>query len=429
MLGYLGATTGFVIYRMGNAVAYGMAALFALIGYVGLGICSSYTSASEWLFFFTLVFLIIAAVSSGIAIVAAICTPVENFTRRGSILMIILMMGYFLIGYMFEYSIRWGLFPKTRSSWYFSIFGICVALVYGLCAGLIQETRSRFQDAVISIDQMGSFIFILVELALVSCLYFFFLRYHWYVWTFVAFCIVFLINFILVGVMITMSASKVEDIEIRGSGLGESDMGIRRELDDYIFTPKLYCMLFASLCLVGVTSVFLYRFDTFLVFVKARGANLYTYYGTIVITQVLAAILVGLISYFTRNSINEYLFPVIGAILAIIGLVLYIISYYSTNLTFAGTILISIAGGIGWVMFPLIAYDDAGPQPFGVILCLTFLANYWGMCTFGFTFFILFENLVKPVIPVLIIYIIGCVGAIIGSVAALTMDDKEMKYY
>ena len=208
LLGYLGATTGFIIYRMGNTVAYISSALFALIGYIGLAICSTYNYPSEWLFFFTIIFLIIAAVSAGIAIVAAICTPVENFTRRGSILMIVLLIGYFLIGYMFEYSIRFGFFSKTRNCWYFSLFGLAIAVIYALCAGLIRETRQRFQDAVISVDQLGSLIFIFVELVFIIIVYFTFLRNHSFRWTILAFVITFIINFILVGVMIGMSDNK-----------------------------------------------------------------------------------------------------------------------------------------------------------------------------------------------------------------------------
>mmetsp|Transcript_28138 Transcript_28138/g.24871 ORF Transcript_28138/g.24871 Transcript_28138/m.24871 type:complete len:173 (+) Transcript_28138:17-535(+) len=115
LLGLLGSTTGFIIYRVGNTLSYLNAALFALIGYVGLAVCSSFTYSSEWIFFFTLIFLVITGISAGIAIVAATCTPVENFTRRGAIIMIILLIGYFLIGYMFEFSLRNGMFPKTKN--------------------------------------------------------------------------------------------------------------------------------------------------------------------------------------------------------------------------------------------------------------------------------------------------------------------------
>jgi hypothetical protein len=199
----------------------------------------------------------------------------------------------------------------------------------------------------------------------------------------------FLVNFVLVGVMIVMSDNDVEDVDVRGSGLSEFDKGVRRDLDTYIFRPKLYCMLFASLCLVGTTSAFLYRVPEILTESNHSGANWHTYYTTIILTQTLSAIIFGLGSYFTRNSINEYSFGIIGALIAIFGFLLFIISEYTTDLSFIGTILVSIASGIGWIIFPLIAYDDAGPQPFGPILSMTFLANYWGMCTFGFIFLLL----------------------------------------
>lgn len=208
LLGVFGSTTGFIIYRMGNTVAYITAAIFALIGYVGLAICATYESPGGWLFFFTMLFLVVAGISAGIAIVAAICTPVENFTRRGSILMIVLLIGYFLFGYMFEISLRRGFFKTTKNSWYFGVFGVALAVIYFLCAFLIRETRHRFQDAVISLDQIGSFIFILVELVFFVILYFVFLKSHSYKLTAVLFIVLFILNFILVGVMIALSSKE-----------------------------------------------------------------------------------------------------------------------------------------------------------------------------------------------------------------------------
>lgn len=422
LLGYLGSTTGFVIYKMGNTISYFMAAAFAIFGYIGLGICSSFSDPSEWLFFFTLIFLILAAIGSGIAIVAAICTNVENFTRRGSILMIILMIGYFLIGYMFEYSIRYGLFGTTRSKYYFPCYGVFVAIVYALCAGLIQENRARFQDALIAIDQLGSLIYILVLTVFVIVLYFLFLRERWFTATFISFIVIFLINFILAGVLIGMSGSQVDDFDVRGSGLSEGEQGIRQLLDIYIFKPKLYCMLLASLCLVGVTSIMLYRIPEILTASGKYGSDLHSYYITIILTQTLSAIVLGLASYFSRNSLNEYSFGIFGALLAIVGIVLFIVTEIYSNISFIGIIFISIASGIGWVIFPLIVYDDAGPQPFGPLLSLNFLANYWGMCIFGFIFMVIMEN-GKQLVLIYVIYIIGCLVTITASLACMSLDD------
>mmetsp|Transcript_28138 Transcript_28138/g.24870 ORF Transcript_28138/g.24870 Transcript_28138/m.24870 type:complete len:277 (+) Transcript_28138:647-1477(+) len=272
---------------------------------------------------------------------------------------------------------------------------------------------------------MGSLIYIMVELVLIVVLYLLFLRNHWFGWTFFAFCITFLINFILVGAMIAMSSGQVDDIEIRSSGLGESDQGIRKDLDTYIYNPKLYSMLFASLCLVGVTSVFLFRHALIL---KEGGIahDLYKVYAMVIFTQSITAIITGLLSYFTRTSINEYLFAILGALLALIGIALFLLAEFAINLTYVGLILISIGSGIGWVMFPLIAYDDAGPQPFGVLLSLIFLANFWGMCTFGILFFVITENVIKPLIPIYVFFILGLIGSMVSSGISLFLDDQEI---
>lgn len=204
LLGYLGATPGFMIHYQGNAISYGCAALLALVGYIGLGVCASWTNPSEWLFFFTLVFLVIAAMSSAIAIVAAVCTPVENFTRKGSILLIILLIGYFLIGYMFEESLRWSVFYWAKSQYYYPLFGVFLAVVYAICAGLVQEVAfdKRYEGSFASVDQLGSLIFILVELAVIITLYFLYLRNHWYGATLITIGCAILLNFILAFAMI-----------------------------------------------------------------------------------------------------------------------------------------------------------------------------------------------------------------------------------
>lgn len=187
-------------------------------------------------------------------------------------------------------------------------------------------------------------------------------------------------------------------------------------------------MLFASLCLVGVTSVFLFRFDVLLKEEDDGDTNLYSYYRTIILVQTLSAIIVGLLSYFTRTSVNEYIWAIIGAIIAIIGVILYLVSKDSSNVTYAGTILVAIGSGIGWVMFPLIAYDDAGPQPFGVILSLIFLFNFWGMTFFGGIFFLLTEYS-KPLMPFFFVFIVGLIASIISSAISLFLDDEQIKRY
>jgi hypothetical protein len=268
-------------------------------------------------------------------------------------------------------------------------------------------------------------VYILVLTVFVICLYIFFLRQKWFVATFISFIIIFLVNFVLVGVMIVISDNDEENVDVRGSGSGlsEFEKGTIRDLDTYIYRPKPYCMFFASLCLVGTTSVFLYRVPEILTESIHSGVNWHAYYTTIILTQTLSAIIFGLASYFTRRTVNEYYFGIIGALIAIFGFLLFIISEYATNLSFIGTILISIASGIGWVIFPLIAYDDAGPKPFGPVLSMILLANYWGMFIFRFIFVYLMENFTKSLILIYVIYIIGCVGTIFACLVGRSIDD------
>ena len=210
LLGVLGSLPGFVVHYWGNALCYVFAAVLSLIGYLGLAFCSTYTQPSEWLFFFTLLFLLIAGISSAIAIVAAVCTPVENFTRRGSILLIILLVGYLLMGYMFEESLRKGVFPTVRNSYYFTFFGIFVAVVYAISAALVREVDfdTVYDGEFASVDQIGTLIYIFVELLLIIALYIFYLKFAWYGVTAIIFGSVFLLNFILVGIMSVLATSR-----------------------------------------------------------------------------------------------------------------------------------------------------------------------------------------------------------------------------
>lgn len=223
-----------------------------------------------------------------------------------------------------------------------------------------------------------------------------------------------------------MANAKVSDSEILNSNPNASDERVViREVDDYIFTPKLYCMLFGSLCLVGVTSVFIYNLDKIIFSTKTITTGLGTYYSTIVLAQSISALVFGLISYFLRNSVNEYIIMILGGVIALIGLLLTLFAYlFEAKLLFFGVLLISIASGIAWVMPSLIAYDDAGSQPFGIVFSFILLANWWGMCTFGFTLKFFGMQIAKPFVPTMVAFIVGAVGSIIGNIAALTMDDK-----
>jgi len=149
------------------------------------------------------------------------------------------------------------------------------------------------------------------------------------------------------------------------------------------------------------------------------------YHADLVLTQVLAAIISGLISYFLRKSVNEYIIGILGALIGGIGFLLCILANsFEPRLFCIAVFMVAIASGIWWVMAALIVYDDAGPGPFCVLLSMVYLAAYWGMTTFGFIFESLTHNLDDPFIGIFVTFIVGSVAAIVACVVALSMDEK-----
>jgi hypothetical protein len=181
----------------------------AFIGYGGLGLCSMAKETTWWLFLFVLIFLIIAACSSAFAIIGAFDTAVESFTRKGSILLIIVYTGYFLIGYMFEHSIRKSsLFSekicqldsrthtnrcynslKVSNQIYYPVMGLLIAIYYLICAFIVKETGydEKYESIMGSVDQTAGLALIGIEVGLSILLYFFHLRWSWYGWSFIIF--------------------------------------------------------------------------------------------------------------------------------------------------------------------------------------------------------------------------------------------------
>lgn len=119
-------------------------------------------------------------------------------------------MGYFLFGYMFQNCIHRFWFPSTSSKYYYPLFGVAVAIVYIICAGIVTQTGydEKYEGALGSIDQMAGLVFIVVEFGFLIFFYFFYLQWGWYGWSLLAFGILFLINFIIAGAMIGMSSGR-----------------------------------------------------------------------------------------------------------------------------------------------------------------------------------------------------------------------------
>jgi len=121
----------------------------------------------------------------------------------------------------------------------------------------------------------------------------------------------------------------------------------------------------------------------------------------------LSRLIVGLLAYALKKSINEYNFGIVGAILALIGFVLsFAAEYKYPGLLYPGSILIGIGSGVWWVIAPMIIMSDAGPGAFGALWGITLTSNFFGMFSLGLGFALVWESAKAPlytIYPVLIV--------------------------
>lgn len=210
LLGYLGSFPGLYVHYMGKGMSFVLSAVLVLIGYIGLGIASTWNQGGTFLIIFTLLFLFLAALGSSIAIVSAVSTPVGNFTRRGAILMIVLMLVYFKIGPVFEASLRKGTLTGIDKSVYYPCYGIFLAILYAIAVFLIKEIDidDRYEKAFNDIDQAGILVFILIQAILAGSIYVTFIVYVKFWLTLIIFSVFLLINFIAIMLITKMAKDR-----------------------------------------------------------------------------------------------------------------------------------------------------------------------------------------------------------------------------
>ena len=120
---YFGALWGIIIHRLDTKHAYGIAAVMAFVGYVGLGISIKFMDIGVLSISMAILFFFTIAFSASLAMMSAIITPIEFFDRYASFLIIGLLVGYIKITPVFERSIK--------KSWFRDI------------AGKVQDTDDR----------------------------------------------------------------------------------------------------------------------------------------------------------------------------------------------------------------------------------------------------------------------------------------------
>jgi len=196
-----------VTHFIGHIRAYILAAVMALVSYIGLGVCATYKTGSPWHCFFTLLFLYMAAFSSSIAIVATISETIQNFSKRAGNLYIVLMIVYFLLCYSFEESLRNGVLRSIPTEYYYPILGVGIAAIYSIsCALSIYVVIDKhYQRINISEDMVGMLCLLLLAALMIVVNYVWYLLNYQYMIYFIIFMVVLLLNFVAAYFIIQIS--------------------------------------------------------------------------------------------------------------------------------------------------------------------------------------------------------------------------------
>jgi len=189
MLGHLGSFPGVPTQVFGHFAAFLIAAVLSILGYGGLGICSTYDIGSNWHFFFTGLCMYLAAYGASIAVMAVVHETLHDFSKRGGFLYIVMIICYFLMGSSYEESFERGFASRSRLTTYYPCLGVGVAIIFIANAILakLAVVEERFRRTTINEDIIGILVFILVAAMMTVLQYVFFLQNRSYVSYFIVF--------------------------------------------------------------------------------------------------------------------------------------------------------------------------------------------------------------------------------------------------
>lgn len=162
---YFGLLPGLFVQLLGGKFAYFMAAIMAVISFVGLGWIAEKGTGSDFQWILMMGFLFVGAMSGAIATVATVIITVTNFPKKSAGLIVVIMMGYYKIAPYFEYSTRAAFFAEANLLVYFAVAGVVLAIVYIAAAFLVEEQKidEVIAASISQFDSTGLMIFILLE--------------------------------------------------------------------------------------------------------------------------------------------------------------------------------------------------------------------------------------------------------------------------
>lgn len=389
LFGYFGSNPGLIVHALGHIGAYILAAVMTLVGYIGLGVCATYSNGSPYHLAFTLLFLYLACLASSIAIVSTVSETIQDFSKRSGYLYIVLMIVYFLICYSYEESLRNGVLRSIKTEFYYPFLGVGVAIIYLTTCILSKYViiEEFYQRINISEDIIGMFTLLLISSMMIIMNYICYLTNFQYSIYFGVFTVILIINFIAAFIIIKISYRVIESNKPVDEFIEVEDRVVNTRLWDSLQDHRLYGVLLGTFIIVGTTQTFLKNIGVIKITLRNTTPSA-TFENVFLLSETLGAILCGLFGFFFKFKCNKFLLGTIGGVMAVLGFVSILIF----KCLFLPTILIGAANGVWWVMAPIIAYSLFGPKPFDAVWGSILTVNFWGMFLFGLIFQLFWEN-------------------------------------
>lgn len=207
-------------------------------------------------------------------------------------------------------------------------------------------------------DKSGILMYIIIQVACVGLMYYFFILEGEFFISLIIMDLVLLVNLLIIFIAIKKAKNNLEGGSTFSRFSDEDDQQIDKELSECLQEPKFYSLFIASGLILGTTLVFIWNISR--VSAKIQHTIPYqTYTDLSWLCDILTRIGGGLIAFFLSSHINPLNFALFGSILATTGFVIFIIE----NL-FIGTMLISFAMGLWWVIPLLYIIKDSGSKEY-----------------------------------------------------------------
>lgn len=384
---YLGILPGAIIAMTNNTrIVFIIGAIASLISFIVLGYVGEHGEASalNWLLMISMLF--IGSTASAFATITAIVSSVRNFPRMLSMAIMAILIGYYKMAPYLEFWIRTIIFTDTPYFTYFIFVGIVLCIIFLGAAFAIQvpDIDDKYHNYMKNIDNVTMYIYVVVEVIFAAILFLFTKIYNEVTIGVISFILVLILNFVIFGFSISMMYNNITSMEKGIISLKFPPQHFyNKSFGTYLCEIKYICSILASFIVIGVCSTF--NMNIYQTALDIGAVDSIT--GLMIalwLIEIVSRIGGGLLAYSLVESVNGYIFLIVGAALSSIGFVCALLAdSMGTTFLYTACVLTAVGLGIFWVVVPQVIMDDAGPDWFGMNWGLSLLLTSTGIVVFG----------------------------------------------